>query len=64
MRVLDGPRQLRDGGIVHAAMTDFREFGLQGCPSYSLPEPGDRPEEAYLCPRPSGAHTTILHQAE
>ena len=48
MRVLDGPRQLRDGGIVQRGHDRLRGSGA-GLSFVFLPEPGDRPEEAYLC---------------
>lgn len=43
------PASYGTAALFNAAMTDFREFGLQGLSFVFLPEPGDRPEEAYLC---------------
>lgn len=43
------PADYGTAALFAAAMLTFREFGLQGLQFVFMPEPGDRPEEAYLC---------------
>lgn len=43
------PADYSDDDAFDAALTSFREFGLQGKQFVFLPEPGDRPEQAFLC---------------
>lgn len=46
--ILD-PADYGTDALFDAALATFREFGLQGKQFVFLPEPGDRPEQAFLC---------------
>lgn len=43
------PALYEDYDAFEEAMEQFREFGLRGAAFLFLPEPGDRPEQVYLC---------------